>query len=89
MTPPTRLEKRLRGAQRHIGRALVGALVAEIEDAGDGEHADGAGRRRDIDLVAERDAEVLGELGADDDVIGQQTRLRRRRCSRGCVTILK
>ena len=46
---------------------------------------DGAGRRRDVDLVADRDAEILGELGADQDVVGQQARFRRRRCSRECA----
>ena len=48
-----------------------------------------AGCRRDIELVADADAEVLGELGADQDVVGEQREAGPRRSSRACATMWK
>ena len=63
--------QRLRGAQRDVGVALVGALVAEVEYAGDGQHARWRRTRPDtLILSPTADAEIVGELGADEDVVG-------------------
>ena len=58
--------------KRNEGGALIGALVAEIEDARDGENARRSGREpMTLILSPSAHAEVLGELGADQDVLGQ------------------
>ena len=62
------VEQVLRGAQRHVDVALVDALVAEIEDADHDQRRSGAVRGVQRELVADAGAEILGELGADDDV---------------------
>ena len=67
-TPPAQAEQALRRAQGDVGRALVGALVAEVEDAGHRERVVGAVGRRDAQLVADGHAQVAGQFGADQDV---------------------
>ncbi len=54
--------------QGNEGAALVGVLVAEIEDAQDGQRAGRATGGRHPQLVADVDPEVAGHLGADEDV---------------------
>ena len=62
------VEEVLRGAQRDVDVALVRALVAEVEDAGDRQRRRRPARGLQRDLVADRGAEILRELGADQHV---------------------
>ena len=76
------IEQVLRRAQRDVDVALVDALVAEIEDADDSKRGRGAGSGRQPELVADVRAEVLRQLGSDDDVERADVDGARRRSSR-------
>lgn len=71
-------EKRLSRPQRDEAGTLIDTLVAEIDQTGNRQHSIGAGRGLQVQLVADGSSEILGEFGADDDVLTGQTRLAGR-----------
>ena len=74
-TPPTRSSRFCATRKRDIDIALVDALVAEIEDPGDGQRLSGTRRGGQAQLVSKLGAEVLGKFGADHDIRGAEADL--------------
>ena len=69
------IEQALRGAQADVDVARIDALVAEVEQAGDGQRVAAPVGGAQAQLVADLGAEILGQFDADHRLAGADPQL--------------